>query len=105
MKVKVINVKKNIEDEKLYIKYYPNLTKGVVELAHKILTNDFFTNYTFILNKIKVYEWEQKEPEKINKKINEKINEIFNKMNSNENTKNIFENYFSYYNNIDILKN
>jgi hypothetical protein len=95
---------KNIEDEKLYrkikqyyMKYYPNLTKGVVELSNKIPINDFFTNYNFILNKIKEYEKEQKEPEK----INEKINEIFNKMNSNENTKNIFENYFSYYNKIN----
>jgi hypothetical protein len=95
---------KNIEDEKLYrkikqyyMKYYPNLTKGVVELSNKIPINDFFTNYNFILNKIKEYEKEQKEPEK----INEKINEIFNKMNSNENTKNIFEKCFSFYTNIN----
>ena len=50
---------KNIEDEKLYrnikqyyIKYYPKLIKGVVELSNKIPINDFFTNYNFILNKI-----------------------------------------------------
>ena len=88
---------KNIEDEKLYrkikqyyMKYYQNLIKGVVELSNKIPINDFFTNYNFILNKIKEYE---KEPEK--------INEIFNKMNSSENTKNTFESSFSFYNNIN----
>lgn len=88
---------KNIEEEKLYrkiknyyTKYYPKLIKGVVELSNKIPINDFFTNYNFILNKIK--EYYENEPEK--------INEIFNKMNSNENTKNIFENYFSFYNDI-----
>ena len=88
---------KNIEDEKLYrnikqyyIKYYPKLIKGVVELSNKIPINDFFTNYNFILNKIKE-----------NEKDPEIINEIFNKMNSNENTKNIFENDFPFYNNIN----
>ena len=87
---------KNIEDEKLYrnikqyyIKYYPKLIKGVVELSNKIPINDFFTNYNFILNKIKE-----------NEKDPEIINEIFNKMNSNENTKNIFENDFPFNNNI-----
>ena len=43
------------------MKYYQNLIKGVVELSNKIPINYFFTNYNFILNKIKEYE---KEPEK-----------------------------------------
>ena len=92
---------KNIEDEKLYrnikayyIKYYQNLTRGVIELANKIPINDFYTNNNFILNKIKQYE---NEPEK--------INEIFEQMNSTEKNKNILANNlrdgFSYYDSIN----
>ena len=92
---------KNIEDEKLYrnikayyIKYYQNLTRGVIELANKIPINDFYTNNNFILNKIKQYE---NEPDK--------INEIFEQMNSTEKNKNILANNlrdgFSYYDSIN----
>ena len=92
---------KTIEDEKLYrnikayyMKYCPNLTRGVIELANKIPINDFYTNYNFILNKIKQYENEQ-----------EKINEIFEQINSSENNKNSFGNnlrdVYSYYDNIN----
>ena len=92
---------KNIEDEKLYrniksyyMKYCPNLIRGVVELANKIPINDFFTGYNFILNKIKEYE---NEPEK--------INEIFEQINSSEANKNIngnnIRNIYNYYDNIN----
>ena len=92
---------KSIEDEKLYrnIKYYymkycPDLTRGVIELANKMPINDFFTNNNFILNKITQYE---KEPEK--------INDIFEQLNSTEANKNInannLRNIYNYYDNIE----
>ena len=92
---------KNIEDEKLYrniksyyVKYCPNLIKGVIELANKIPISDFFTNYNFILNKIKQYE---NEPET--------INEILEQLNSSEANKNIngnnIRNIYNYYDNIN----
>ena len=90
---------KNIEDEKLYrniklyyMKYCPNLTKGVIELSNKIPINDFFTNYNFILNKIKQYENENKQ---------EIIKEIFDQLNSEKINKNIFGNNIrNFYDNI-----
>ena len=92
---------KIIEDEKLYrsiksyyIKYCPNLTKGVVEMANKIPISDFFTNYNFILNKIKQ-----------NENNPEIINEIFEQLNSSEANKNIngnnLRNIYYYYDNIN----
>ena len=93
---------KSIEDEKLYrniksyyIKYCPNLTKGVVELSNKIPINDFFTNYNFILNKIKQFENDY-----------DIINNIFEQLNSCEANKNIFGNNLkNIYNNYDNIKN
>ena len=92
---------KNIEDEKLYrnIKYYymkycPDLTRGVIVLANKMPINDFFTSNNFILNKITQYE---KEPEK--------INDIFEQLNSTEANKKINANnlrsVYNYYDNIE----
>ena len=92
---------KSIEDEKLYrnIKYYymkycPDLTRGVIVLANKMPINDFFTSNNFILNKITQYE---KEPEK--------INDIFEQLNSTEANKNINANnlrsVYNYYDNIE----
>ncbi len=92
---------KSIEDEKLYrnIKYYymkycPDLTRGVIVLANKMPINDFFTSNNFILNKITQYE---KEPEK--------INDIFEQLNSTEANKNINANnlrsIYNYYDNIE----
>ena len=92
---------KSIEDEKLYrnIKYYymkycPDLTRGVIVLANKMPINDFFTSNNFILNKITQYE---KEPEK--------INDIFEQLNSTEANKKINANnlrsVYNYYDNIE----
>ena len=84
----------SIEEEKLYrniklfyMKYAPNLTKGVIEISNKIPIKDFFTTYNFILNKIKQFENEQK---------NELIYDIFEQLNSKEINKNIFENIYEH---------
>ena len=92
---------KNIEEEKLYrniksyyMKYCPNLIRGVVELANKIPINDFFENYNFILDKIKQNEAKP-----------EIINEIFEQINSFEKNKNILgNNVKNTYNNYDNIK-
>ena len=82
----------SIEEEKLYrniklfyMKYAPNLTKGVIEISNKIPLKDFFTTYNFVLNKIKQFEDEQKQ---------ELINDIFEQLNSKEINKNILENNY-----------
>ena len=82
----------SIEEEKLYrniklfyMKYAPNLTKGVIEISNKIPLKDFFTTYNFVLNKIKQFEDEQKQ---------ELINDIFEQLNSKEINKNIIENNY-----------
>ena len=82
----------SIEKEKLYrniklfyMKYAPNLTKGVIEISNKIPLKDFFTTYNFVLNKIKQFEDEQKQ---------ELINDIFEQLNSKEINKNILENNY-----------
>ena len=84
----------SIEEEKLYrniklfyMKYAPNLTKGVIEISNKIPIKDFFTTYNFILNKIKQFENEQK---------HELIYDIFEQLNSKEINKNIFENIYEH---------
>ena len=89
---------KTIEDEKLYrniksfyMKYCPNLTKGVIEISNKIPLKDFFTKYNFVLDKIKQYETDQKP---------ELINEIFEQINSKELNKNILENNYENIENI-----
>ena len=83
---------KTIEDEKLYrnikkyyMDYFPNLTKGVVEISNKIPLKDFYTSYNFIINKIKQYEAEQKL---------DLINEIFEKLNTKEVDLKIFGNNY-----------
>ena len=82
----------SIEEEKLYrniklfyMKYAPNLTKGVIEISNKIPIKDFFTTYNFILNKIKQFENEQK---------HELIYDIFEQLNSKDINKNILENIY-----------
>ena len=82
----------SIEEEKLYrniklfyMKYAPNLTKGVIEISNKIPLKDFFTTYNFVLNKIKQFEDEQKQ---------DLINDIFEQLNSKEINKNILENNY-----------
>ena len=89
---------KTIEVEKLYrniksfyMKYCPNLTKGVIEISNKIPLKDFFTKYNFVLDKIKQYETDQKP---------ELINEIFEQINSKELNKNILENNYENIENI-----
>ena len=84
----------SIEEEKLYrniklfyMKYAPNLTKGVIEISNKIPIKDFFTTYNFILNKIKQFENEQK---------HELIYDIFEQLNSKDINKNIFENIYEH---------
>ena len=84
----------SIEEEKLYrniklfyMKYAPNLTKGVIEISNKIPIKDFFTTYNFILNKIKQFE---------NEKKHELIYDIFEQLNSKEINKNIFENIYEH---------
>lgn len=92
---------KIIEDEKLYrniklyyVKYCPNLIRGAIELANKIPINDFFTNYNFILEKIK-----------LNESKPEIIYEIFEQINSSEKNKNTFGNKVkSTYNYYDYIK-
>ena len=86
---------KIIEDEKLYrniklyyMKYNPNLIKGIIELSNKIPLSDFFTKYNFILNKIKQYE------ENTNEQKLDIINEIFEKLNSKNINKNNLGNYY-----------
>ena len=89
-----------IEDEKLYRKikkyyvtYCPNLTKGVIEMANKIPINDFFTDYNFILNKIKQH-MEENDEIKFHDKIFEQLNnKDLNKNNSANNIKETFTNY------------
>ena len=65
--------------------YFPNLTKGVVEISNKIPLKDFYTSYNFIINKIKQYEAEQKL---------DLINEIFEKLNTKEVDLKIFGNNY-----------
>ena len=76
-----------IEDEKLYrrirdyyVKYNQNLTKGVIEMSNKIPFKDFFTSYNFIINRIKVFQSEQKQ---------EILDAILERMNSKEMNKNV----------------
>ena len=89
---------KTIEDEKLYrniksfyMKYCPNLTKGVIEISNKIPLKDFFTKYNFVLDKIKQFETDQK-PDLINEILELLNSKAINKNNLGNNYENIFQN-------------
>ena len=89
---------KTLEDEKLYrniksfyMKYCPNLTKGVIEISNKIPLKDFFTKYNFVLDKIKQFETDQK-PDLINEILELLNSKAINKNNLGNNYENIFQN-------------